>query len=237
MSMKVNLVVASGVHEGKTIPVPGDKLLIGRDPHCQLRPASQLVSKQHCAIFIQNNKVYLKDYGSTNGTFLNNSQVEPNSTIELKVDDRIRVGPLDFTVQFTPNRISDTTPVPEQLKAVPSSAVTNLQKAAGVSDSNPAIKKGNSGSNPAISSPAAKPEKVAVKSATQSDDDIAALLLGDDDGPATVPGGSTIMEMPAVVAEAAAAADKDKKKSAIPTREDSSNAANELLKKMMRRPR
>ena len=42
--MKVSLIVASGVHVGKSIPVSGAKFLIGRDPECQLRPASQAVS-------------------------------------------------------------------------------------------------------------------------------------------------------------------------------------------------
>ena len=39
--MKVNLVVATGVHQGKVIPILGTEFLIGRDPQCQLRPASQ----------------------------------------------------------------------------------------------------------------------------------------------------------------------------------------------------
>jgi predicted component of type VI protein secretion system len=231
MSMKVTLVVASGVHQGKQIPISGTQFLIGRDPTCQLRPASQLVSKQHCAIIIQNGKVYLKDYGSTNGTFLNETQVEANSTIALTLGDRVRVGPLDFSVEYTSERTSDSTPMPDQLKAISGPAIEKLKNAAGLSGSTVSAK-------PEVttakrSDPLMKPTKDAP-----SQEDIAAMLLGEDDGdgPAQVPEGSTIMEMPAVVA-GEAAGDKDKKKNAIPTREDSSNAANEILKKMMRRQR
>ncbi|MGL4422649.1 MAG: FHA domain-containing protein, partial [Gemmataceae bacterium] len=77
--MKVQLMVASGVHQGKVIPVAGAQFLIGRDPECQLRPASQAVSKQHCAIVVRGTQVFLKDFGSTNGTFLNDTQLEPNT--------------------------------------------------------------------------------------------------------------------------------------------------------------
>jgi predicted component of type VI protein secretion system len=223
MSIKITLVVASGVHQGKTIAVPGESFVIGRDPSCQLRPASQLVSKQHCAILTLNGRVMLKDYGSTNGTFVNDEQLTANSTVELKVGDRLKVGPLDFSVQYTGGRTSDSTPMPDQLKAV-GPAADKLAAAAGQSGSAKPVTK----SDPTI------------KKAAPQHDDIAAMLLNmDDDGPASVPEGSTIMEMPAVVAEAMAGAQKDadKKKAAIPTREDSSNAASDILKKMMRRQR
>jgi predicted component of type VI protein secretion system len=232
MPIKVNLVVASGVHQGKQIPIPGEQFLIGRDPQCQLRPASQMVSKQHCAIVIKDDRVVLKDFGSTNGTFLNDSQLEPNSVKELKPGDLVKVGPLDFTVQFVGGKASDSTPMPDQLKAVGSQSVEKLRAAAGQSTVTqadaPAPKTG--------SSTALKPAALSAEH-----DDIASMLLGmDDDGPspAPVPEGSTIMEMPAAVLTAAMEAEKKKtEKNAVPTREDSSNAASDILKKMMRRPR
>jgi predicted component of type VI protein secretion system len=231
MPMKVNLVVATGVHQGKQIPIPGEQFLIGRDPQCQLRPASQMVSKQHCAFVIKDERVFVQDFGSTNGTFVNDAQLAPNSTQEIKPGDRVKVGPLDFSVQFGGGKSSDSTPMPDKLKPVTSPSATKLAAAAG------AETKSGSGSVPV---PPAKSESGTLKAASTSagNDDIAAMLLGmDDDGPASVPDGSTIMEMPAAVLNAAVQAELDKKKAAIPTREDSSNAASDILKKMMRRPR
>lgn len=115
--MKFNLVVASGVHQGKVIAVPGQQLIIGRDEGCHLRPASPAISKKHCAVFIRAGKVFVRDLGSTNGTFLNDEQVVGDR--EVIDGDRLKAGPLDFTVQVSGK--SDSTPLPDSLKSVPTS--------------------------------------------------------------------------------------------------------------------
>jgi predicted component of type VI protein secretion system len=221
--MKVQLVVATGVHQGKVIPVPVAQFVIGRDPSCQLRPASQAISKQHCAILTRDGKVYVKDYGSTNGTFLNEVQVPANSETELTSEDRLRVGPLDFTLKISVTGVSDSTPLPEAMKKMSSSTMEKLRTAGGSKAATPA---------------APKPTPVPKPKATETPDDIAAMLLGmDEDTPGstpTVPEGSTIMEMPAVIAGETKPADK---KASVPTREDTSNAASDILKRYMRRPR
>ena len=94
--MKVKLVVAQGVHTGKEIPIAGAEFIIGRDPQCQLRPSSPAISKKHCAIVIRGNKVLVRDFGSTNGTFINDAPVKD----EIEVNDKaqLKVGPLTFTI-------------------------------------------------------------------------------------------------------------------------------------------
>jgi pSer/pThr/pTyr-binding forkhead associated (FHA) protein len=222
--MKVNLVVATGVHQGKVIPILGTEFLIGRDPQCQLRPASQAVSKQHCAVLVRDGKVYVKDYGSTNGTFLNDQPITPNGEIEVKPDDRLRVGPLDFSVQVVIPRPSDSTPLPEALKRMTPGSVEKLKLNAG------------SGGTPA---PAPRPAPEPAPAAADDHDKVAAMLLsmGDDEsGEAAVPQGSTVMELPAVLAaENAGGKSDEKKKATVP--EDTSNAASEILRRYMRRPR
>ena len=74
--MKLSLVVASGLHAGKAIPITVPQFVIGRDPQCQLRPASSAISKRHCAIFVRGKEVFIRDFGSTNGTFVNDKLVE-----------------------------------------------------------------------------------------------------------------------------------------------------------------
>jgi pSer/pThr/pTyr-binding forkhead associated (FHA) protein len=221
--MKVNLVVATGVHQGKVIPILGTEFLIGRDPQCQLRPASQAVSKQHCAVLVRDGKVYVKDYGSTNGTFLNDQPITPNGEIEVKPDDRLRVGPLDFSVQVVIPRPSDSTPLPEALKRMTPGSVEKLKLNAG------------SGGTPA---PAPRPAPEPAPAAADDHDKVAAMLLsmGDESGEPAVPQGSTIMELPAVLAaETAGGKSDEKKKATVP--EDTSNAASEILRRYMRRPR
>ena len=114
--MKLSLVVASGAHQGKTIPVPGNQFVIGRDEGCHLRPASPAVSKKHCAVYLKDGKAYVRDFGSTNGTFVNDEQIQGDR--EVSDGDRLRVGPLDFTLNLSPVGPSDSTPLPEALKSV-----------------------------------------------------------------------------------------------------------------------
>jgi predicted component of type VI protein secretion system len=96
--MRVTLIVLSeGKVKGKEIPVKTFPFIIGRDAQCQLRPASALVSKRHCAILVRDNKVFVHDFQSTNGTFVNGRQIMGD--IEIRHEDQLAVGPLSFTVR------------------------------------------------------------------------------------------------------------------------------------------
>jgi predicted component of type VI protein secretion system len=94
--MKLSLEVAEGTHKGKVIPITLTQFLIGRDPQCNLRPASPMISKRHCALLIRGGKVLVRDFGSTNGTLVNDEPVTGEA--ELHDKDRLKVGPLLFTV-------------------------------------------------------------------------------------------------------------------------------------------
>jgi pSer/pThr/pTyr-binding forkhead associated (FHA) protein len=97
--MQITLIVLSeGKVKGKEIPVRAFPFLIGRDPQCQLRPASALVSKRHCAILLRENKVFVHDFQSTNGTFVNDRQIMGD--IEIRNEDHVTVGPMKFAVRI-----------------------------------------------------------------------------------------------------------------------------------------
>lgn len=183
--MKVSLVVASGVHKGKAIPVPGNQLVIGRAEGCHLRPASPAVSNKHTAVTIRGGAVFVSDLGSTNGTFVNDARVA--GEVEVKPGDRVKVGPLDFTVAIVASTPSGMKPVaPAQSDAETVNAATLTPTPAG-------------GQPPISSAPATK------KSAASGDDDDAAALLlgmGEDD----VPEGGTVSDMPALDPNAPATA-------------------------------
>jgi predicted component of type VI protein secretion system len=110
--MKLSLVVeTAGKWEGKTIPITLSQFLIGRDPQCHLRPASPVISKRHCAVLIRNGKVFVRDFDSTNGTFVNEQQIK--GEVELKHEDKLKVGPLSFRVVMeVPVPVDRPTPVP-----------------------------------------------------------------------------------------------------------------------------
>jgi predicted component of type VI protein secretion system len=119
--MKLSLVVLTpGKMEGKSIPITLSQFLIGRDPQCQLRPASALISKRHCALLVREGKAFVRDFESTNGTLVNDELVKGEK--ELHQGDRLKIGPLDFRVELeTPAAVNKPTPVPKPAAAVASS--------------------------------------------------------------------------------------------------------------------
>jgi pSer/pThr/pTyr-binding forkhead associated (FHA) protein len=97
--MKLSLMVLSeGKASGQAIPIKLSQFLIGRDPQCHLRPASPVISKRHCALITKNGKVFIRDFNSTNGSFVNEDKVEGQR--ELKDGDVVKLGPITFRVQI-----------------------------------------------------------------------------------------------------------------------------------------
>ncbi len=221
--IKVKLVVASGAHAGKVIPVAGPKFMIGRDPSCQLRPASMAISKLHCAIQINEGTAVITDFGSTNGTIVNGKPVR--GECELKNGDQIAIGPLEFTVNLSVGSKSNATPIPAELRAAP--------KPAPGKSPTPAPRPSPLGAEKPVPAPA-PPKSQPIPKATPNTEDpdhIAAMLLGMEDE--DVPTGSTAIGIPALtdadIAKIQSEAEK-KKKPASST--DSSVLAGDILKKL-----
>jgi len=73
------------------------KTILGRRQDAHLRIPTNDVSRQHCAILMERDKLVAKDLGSSNGTFVNGKRIAES---ELKAGDRLRVGPVVFLVQI-----------------------------------------------------------------------------------------------------------------------------------------
>jgi predicted component of type VI protein secretion system len=96
--MKLTLVASSpGKLQGQVIPITRSPFLIGRDPGCHLRPGSPSVGKRHCAVTVQGGRVWLRDFESSHGTFVNGRRV--TGEVELRHEDRLTIGPLEFAVR------------------------------------------------------------------------------------------------------------------------------------------
>ena len=251
--MKVSLVVASGAHQGKVIPLTGPQFLIGRDAQCHLRPASQAISKRHCGVLVRDGKVYIKDFGSTNGTTVNDEQIK-DAEVVAEDGTILKIGPLDFVIRIEiPAPDPDGTPLPAATPETAAAlaavkAVTGAAKApAPVRDVTPSpIPPGRpAGSKEIKPAPAAaKPTSTTFDSTTDGDhDQIAAMLLGMEEDNAPVPDGSTVTDAPAVDLQGQPQTQSGSKpeekggKKPVQTREEMSNAASDLLRRMMRRPK
>lgn len=101
--LKAELKVIGGTHAGELIPLAKQRFLIGRGDDCQLRPASEQVSRNHCAFSIDDYTVRLRDLGSTNGTYVNDERL--HGEVILKQGDRVRVGSLHFEMQISQEQV------------------------------------------------------------------------------------------------------------------------------------
>ncbi|HLW63811.1 MAG TPA: FHA domain-containing protein [Gemmataceae bacterium] len=217
--MKLSLVVAQGIHQGKVIPVPVAQFLIGRDEGCQLRPASQAISKRHCAILARGGKVFVRDFGSTNGTFVNDAQVTGEQ--EIKDGDHLKIGPLEFKVKIDK---SSGSLAPSRLEPKPAKVAAGAETPV-----------------PAPETTAEVPAQAESTAAAGSrEDEMAAMLLATDDGqtepisPDQIPAGSTVFDVPSMGTDPGAPKKPEEKK---PEPADTRTAADAILRKYMRRPR
>jgi pSer/pThr/pTyr-binding forkhead associated (FHA) protein len=97
--MELTIKLLSGRNSGKEVKIPVNKFLIGRADDCHLRPHSDMVSRHHCVLLTEEGFCAIRDFGSRNGTFLNDEQVVGQR--ELRNGDRIKVGNLEFEIQLT----------------------------------------------------------------------------------------------------------------------------------------
>ena len=237
--MKLSLVVkATGPQEGKVLPISLSQFVIGRDPQCHLRPASPMISKRHCALVQRDGKVFIQDFGSTNGTSVNDQPVKDE--IELHNSDRLKIGPLHFEVRIVQDAaaVKGATPKPPTKAVGAKAAPAKTPAKAGPAKAPEAAAKTNY-------------EMPAAAGGGTEDDDIAAMLMSLNDDPSlaldsVVPEGSTVMELiapPLSVQDAAREAEKNKDKEKGKEKEkakpsgNTSNAAKSILEQYMRRPR
>jgi len=178
--MDLKLIVLAGAKEGTQIPLKKDKFIIGRASECTLRAGSSAISRRHCAIVRKDGAWLVRDLGSRNGTFLNDSAVE--TPTPLQVGDELRVGPLHFRV--------------EQLTANAESSKVS-KPAAGAQASQPAeavvahdVKRGKQRPVKDVSDVARRTARLPDDSA--SEEDISRWLLGMDGGSDT--GGDSLRE-------------------------------------------
>lgn len=123
-AMDVKLVVVHGKHAGQEIPIPGPKFFIGRAEDCNLRPHSDLVSRHHCVIMVEEGFVAVRDFNSKNGTFVNGEKIVGET--ELKSGDHLKVGQIEFEVQIAASVVGKKAP---KVRSVQEAAARTVQSA------------------------------------------------------------------------------------------------------------
>lgn len=87
-----SLVMIHGPDVGRRWPIERIELLIGRDESCDVVVALETVSRRHCVVSLDGGVVRVRDLGSTNGTFVDDSPLKGDEEAPLAVGARLRVG-------------------------------------------------------------------------------------------------------------------------------------------------
>jgi pSer/pThr/pTyr-binding forkhead associated (FHA) protein len=72
------------------VQIPENGLLIGRAPLCDLQIMDEFISGKHCRVFFENEKLFIEDLDSTNGTFIDGTEVKEK--IQFEFGQSIQIG-------------------------------------------------------------------------------------------------------------------------------------------------
>lgn len=98
--------------ERRDFPLNADLTCVGRKNDCDIRIPVTEVSRRHAEFSIKNEKISVKDLGSSNGTFVNNKRVKQSM---LSAGDHVVIGPVVFTLQID-GEPTELRPVKTKLK-------------------------------------------------------------------------------------------------------------------------
>lgn len=109
--MPTQLLTTAGPDKGRTFVLSADTtMVIGRGPNTQTKLVDLHVSRVHCEVLCDGNKLIVKDAGGVGGTFVNGQRVTKDT--EVHAGDLIRIGETEFRVETDVAEQSTITPEP-----------------------------------------------------------------------------------------------------------------------------
>lgn len=95
--MSLRLIVTAGPDQGLALALnPGEPVLLGRSKDNAARLTDPHVSRLHCQVQLEGNRVVVLDCGSTPGTRVNGARV---AEVELRPGDVLQIGETDLRLQ------------------------------------------------------------------------------------------------------------------------------------------
>jgi pSer/pThr/pTyr-binding forkhead associated (FHA) protein/NADPH-dependent 2,4-dienoyl-CoA reductase/sulfur reductase-like enzyme len=86
------LIARAGTMLGLSFALYESPIIIGRDPESDIVLHDQSASWQHVSLNRDDVQWFVKDLGSSNGTWLNNERLEPHRLYPIQIADQLRLG-------------------------------------------------------------------------------------------------------------------------------------------------
>ena len=91
------------------VPVETNSFIVGRDESCGLKLTDKRISRRHFEIRRSGDHIWIRDLGSTNGTYVNHKKIKQAELLEP--GDTISIGKFNFRIK---NVNSNTTSMVEK---------------------------------------------------------------------------------------------------------------------------
>lgn len=96
--MSVSLILVTADGKQRELPLNKPVQVMGRHTDCQIRIPSASISRHHCEFVVRDDRITLRDLGSSNGTHVNRKKL--SGPHELAPGDLICIGELVFVVRI-----------------------------------------------------------------------------------------------------------------------------------------
>jgi len=89
---------------GDPIELPGESVLIGRRPSCDIRMDFENISGHHCRLCFRDGFWFLEDLESRNGTKVAGTRIFPHTKKLVQPGEVITIGKRDFALDYLPGK-------------------------------------------------------------------------------------------------------------------------------------
>ena len=83
-----------------TYTVTDKTFTIGRSQDAGLTVEDPRISRSHLTVTLRDNKVWIEDSGSTNGTLVNNRRIQGKNWFQVEFSDRIKLGTSPIEIEI-----------------------------------------------------------------------------------------------------------------------------------------
>ncbi|MBI3829230.1 MAG: FHA domain-containing protein [Planctomycetes bacterium] len=136
------LIVIFGGKEERTYTLDRPRMVVGREPQCEIAIDNLGISRQHCALVSKGDAFVVQDLGSANGTFVNGKKIVEHF---LNDGDEIFLG--KYVLKFK-NETQTQTEAPRDSSVVPDTLNTFVMDGAKIQEQLTKMRAQSGGSAP-----------------------------------------------------------------------------------------